>query len=203
VTDPWAAPPDPAERAPEEWPYVVGATEFSQGWRLPPREPVEVRLRRHLTPFLGAALLLPLLGAPVAFLWRAVTPHVGIIQTAAGPQPSSSESNQFFAIDGWFVLTTLAVGIVVGLVAWFFLRGRGPAGAAGLALGSLTASAITAIVGARLVVDQYMRGVCADRQCLVYDGTLKLRAVAAVVAWPVGSLLAFAMMTLTRERDDY
>jgi hypothetical protein len=201
VTDPWAVPQH--ADAPDGVPYVVDAAEFSRGWRPPRHEPVEEVVRRHLTPFLGAALLLPLLGAPVAYLWRAVTPHVGIIQTAAGPQPSSSESNQFFAIDGWFVLTTLAVGFVVGLVAWFFLRGRGPAGAAGLAFGSLAASAVTAIVGARLVLDSYMTGVCADRDGTVYDGTLKLRAVAAVVAWPVASLLAFAMMTLTRERDEY
>lgn len=167
----------------------------------PPGESTEERWRRHLTAFLAPALLLPLLGAPVALLWRALAPRVGIARTASGPVPTSSESNQFFAIDGWFVIVTFAVGLVLGVVAWRFLRGRSPAAPAGVVLGSLVASATTAVVGARLVVDDYLHGYCRELSCSIYDGTLHLRMPAAVLAWPFATMLTFVALTLIRERE--
>ena len=188
----------------DPWTYVVGEDELARGWRPPWAEPPEQpadRVKRNASAFLGAALLLPLLGAPVAFLWRAVTPKVGIARTASGPQPTAGESDQFFAIDGWFVVVTILVGLVLGVVAWRFLRGRGPAGALGLAVGGLAASATTAIVGSRFVLDSYMYGYCSrpDLECHVYDGTLTLRMPAAIVAWPVAMLVTYAALTLLRD----
>lgn len=167
----------------------------------PPRESAQDALRRHLTAFLAPALLLPLLGAPVALLWRAVTPKVAIARTASGPVPTATESNQFFAIDGWFVLVTFLAGLVLGAVAWRFLRGRSAAAPAGIALGAFLASAVTAVVGARLVVDGYLHGYCRDLTCAIYDGTLHLRMPAAVIAWPFAMLLTFVALTLTRDRE--
>ena len=167
----------------------------------PPGESVEEALRRHLTAFLAPALLLPLLGAPVALLWRAVTPRVAIARTASGPVPTASESNQFFAIDGWFVVVTFLVGVALGAVAWRFLRRRSPAAPAGMALGATLASAVTAVVGARLVVDEYLHGYCRDLVCSIYDGTLHLRMPGAVMAWPFGMLLSFVALTLVSERE--
>lgn len=167
----------------------------------PPGESAEERWRRHLTAFLAPALLLPLFGAPAALLWRAVTPRVAIARTASGPVPTSGESNQFFAIDGWFVVVTFVVGVVLGAVAWRFLRGRSPAAPAGVVVGAFAASAVTAIVGARLVVDPYLHGYCRDLACTIYDGTMHLRMPAAVIAWPFGAVLAFVALTLIRDRE--
>lgn len=184
-------------------PYFVSADELARGFRPVIAEPPEQRWRRRGLAFLGPALLLPLLGAPVALLWRAVTPVVGIARTASGPQPTAGESDQFFAIEGWFVVVTVVVGLALGAVAWRLLRGQGPAGAIGVAVGGLCASAVTALVGSRLVVDSYMHGFCGrpDLDCPVYDGTMTLRAPGAIVAWPVAMLVAFAALTLIAERD--
>jgi hypothetical protein len=202
VSDHWL-PPNPDTHEAGDWSYYVQADELARGWRPPVREPLADRVRRHATAFLAPALLLPLLGAPVALLWREVTPRVGIAQTAAGPVPTAGESDQFFAIEGWFVVVTLVVGLVLGGVAWRFLRGRGPFSAAGVALGGALASGVTAIVGSRLVVDSYMYGYCHQPgyDCSIYDGTMTLRAPAGIVAWPVGMLLVFTLLTLARERD--
>lgn len=193
VTDPWA-----------DVPYYAAADEFATGWELPPREPLTERVRRHATPFFAAALLLPLLGAPVALLWRAVTPRVGFVRTASGPQSTAGETDQFFAIEGWFVVVTVAAGLLLGVLAWRLLRGRGPFGALGLALGGLAASGVAAIVGSRLVLDSYIYDYCRQPgfTCDVYDGTLTLRAPVAIVAWPTAMLLTFAVLTLVRDRDE-
>lgn len=203
----------PAPGAPAgEVPYVVSPEEYWRGYKTVPYEPPREAWRRRLTAFVPTVLVLPLFGAPAALLWRALTPRVGIAQTAAGPQPTAGETDQFFAIEGWFVVTTICVGLVLGAVAWRFLRERGPASALGLAVGGLAASAVTAVVGSRLVVDSYMYGFChqPDVSCTVYDGTLTLRATvrvtraidspAALVAWPIAMLLSFAALTFLRER---
>lgn len=207
VTAQWGD-PDPArasavEPALRDWSYYVTAPEFARGFGPPPGEPMADRVRRNATAFLGAALLLPLAGAPVALLWRAVTPKVGIARTASGPQPTAGESNQFFAIDGWFLVVTVAAGLLLGVVAWRFLRGRGLGAPVGIAVGGLAAAAVTAAVGARLVVDSYMYGYCTmpDLECSVYDGTMTLRVPGAIVAWPVAMLVSFAVMTLAKDRD--
>lgn len=185
-----------------DWEYYVSLADRDLPY-VPPPEPFADRVRRNAAAFLGASLLLPLAGAPVALLWRAVTPRVGIARTASGPQPTAGESNQFFAIDGWFVVVTALVGLLLGVLAWRFLRERGFGAPLGLAVGGLAASAVTAAVGARLVVDSYMYAYChrPDLECTVYDGTMTLRATSAIVAWPVAMLAGFAVMTLLKDRD--
>lgn len=174
-----------------------------RSWTPPVRETRREMWRRHLEGFLPPVLVLPLFGAPVAFLWRAVTPHVGILQTAAGPQPTAGESDQFFAIDGWFVVVTLLAGLVLGAVAWAALRRRSGATPAGIAVGGLLAAAVTNVAGSRMVVDRYLYGFCTRPkvECTVYDGTLHLRAMGALVVWPVAMLVAYAALTLFRDRD--
>jgi hypothetical protein len=149
--------------------------------------------------------LVVLLGAPLALLWRALTPVVGIRQTAGGPQPVAPESNQVFAVDGWFVVVSILAGLAVGVVAWLALRERGPAAPFGLALGGLAAALVATRVGERLVVDRYLYDFChrPDVDCLVYTGTLRLNATAAVVVLPVAILTAFVALTYFFDREPH
>lgn len=183
--------------------YFPESGEVARAWTPPVREPWQVLARRHAVAFLPAFLVLPLFGAPVALLWRAITPHVGILRTPNGPVPTGGESDQFFAIDGWFVAVTLLAGLALGVLAWYAVRRRTGATPAGLALGGLLASAVTGAVGSRFVVDRYLYGFCRapNTRCTVYDGTLHLRASGALVVWPIAMLVAYAAMALIRERD--
>ncbi len=182
--------------------YFPEPGEVARPWTPPVREPWQALVQRHAKAFLPPVLVLPLFGAPVALLWRAVTPHVGILRTPNGPVPTSGESDQFFAIDGWFVAVTLLAGLALGVVMWFALK-RAAATPAGVALGALLASGVTAAVGSRMVVDRYLYGFCHQRgaRCTVYDGTLHLRASGALVVWPIAMLVAYAAVTLIRDRD--
>lgn len=183
--------------------YFPDPGEVARPWTPPVREPWQVVARRHAWASVPAFLVLPLFGAPVALLWRAVTPKVGILRTPNGPVPTGGESDQFFAIDGWFVAVTLLAGLALGVLAWYAVRRRTGATPAGLALGGLLAAAVTAAVGGRFVVDRYLYGFCHQKgaRCTVYDGTLHLRASGALVVWPIAMLVAYAAMSLIRDRD--
>lgn len=157
----------------------------------------------HARTFGVTTAVLVLLGAPLALVWRAVAPVAVVLQTENGPQPAAPESNQMFAVDGWFVLVMLIAGSVVGAFAWLALRDRGPGAPLGLAAGGLLAAAVTAEVGKMMVVDRYLYDFChqPDVGCIVYDGTLHLHSTPAVVVLPVALLTGFVLMTFFFDTD--
>ena len=206
VTESWGD-PDPsraARPAGGEWSYFPPPGQVAPLWEPPPPVPLRERIRPHAVTFGVTTLALVFLGAPLAFLWRAFAPAARVARTAGGPQLAAPESNQVFATDGWFVVVSALVGLLVGVVAWRGLRGRGPAAAFALATGGLLAAAIAAEVGEAMVIDAYVHRVCSqpDFQCFVYDGTLRLHALPAVVVLPVALLTAFAVMTFVFDRDE-
>jgi hypothetical protein len=184
-------------------------TEQVHAWAYypPPRVPLAQRLLATARAARDAAVVaayVALLGAPVAFAWRAVVPAVQIAHSATGPQPVAAESSQIFGVDGSFVLVTLVVGLVAGALAWPVLRRRGPAGPVGIAAGGLLAALAAAGVGRKMVVDRYLYDFCQQRgaHCGVYSGTLRLQSYAAVVVWPAAMLVVFAALTLLLTRED-
>ncbi|HEU0132402.1 MAG TPA: hypothetical protein VFQ85_15570 [Mycobacteriales bacterium] len=202
---PAPGPPGPGSAAPPPYDYYGAVS--AQWWTEPGPPPTwGERLRAWRAPVTTGAMtaaVVVLLGAPVAFLWRWLAPTAVILHTASGPQPAAPESNQVFATDGWFALVTLGVGVVVGVGAFLALRRRGPAVPVGLAAGGLLAALVTAAVGRRLVVDRLLYDYCRrpDLHCFVYDGTLRLHALAAVVVWPVAALMTFALLTTFDRKD--
>lgn len=193
--------PDPAPAPPVPGAYWLPPL---PAWTPPPPVPLAERLRPAVATFAAATAGLVLLGAPLAYLWRAFTTPAVILHTASGPEPAAAESNQMFAVDGRFVVVMLLAGVACGVVAWALLRRRGPAAPAGIAAGGLLGSLVTAAVGRRIVVDRYLYSFChkADVRCLVYDGTLHLHALAAVVVWPTAMLMVFAALTAFADRED-
>lgn len=174
-------------------------------WDPDPRGPWWLRVLPYAEVFGITTALVVLLGAPIALLWRAVTPVVGIRQTPGGPQPVAPESNQVFAVDGWFVLVSVVAGLVIGAVAWLLLRDRGPAAPFGLGIGGLLAAFVAARVGELLVVDRYLYDFCRgpDVDCLVYTGTLRLNSSAAVIVLPVAILTAFVALTYFLDKEPH
>ncbi|HVF06774.1 MAG TPA: hypothetical protein VNA20_18200 [Frankiaceae bacterium] len=189
-----------------EWAFFPPPGQYPTPWEPVVPVPFAERAKPHLLTFGMATAALTLLGAPLALLWRAVATPPVVLQTAAGPQPAALESDQVFAVDGWFVVVSLLAGAVVGAVAWLLLRNRGPAAPLGIAAGGIAAAAVAAAVGRRLVVDRYLYDFCdgPEIQCFIYDGTLRLHSLPALVVLPVALLAAFVVLTLAfdRERHD-
>lgn len=215
MTDEWGD-PDPkrvwragvdvagtVEAPPADYSFFPPPDQVVAPWDPPPPQPFLQRLLPHAATGAGTAAVLVLLGAPLALLWRWATPVVGITRTATGPQPVAPESNQVFAVDGWFVVVSLIAGAVVGALAWLALHDRGPGVPFGLAGGGLMAAFVASFVGERMVVDRYLYDFCrrADVDCLVYTGTLRLHATAAVVVLPVAMLGAYVAMTFFLDKD--
>lgn len=200
VTHDWADPDPNRTWTPGIEPYYVPPL---LAWTPPPTVPFRQRVLPPVLTFAVTAAALVLLGAPLAFLWRAVARPAVVLRTASSPVPAAPETNQVFAVDGRFVILMLLAGVVVGVVAWALLRGRGPAAPFGIAAGGLLGGLVTAAVGRRIVVDSYLYAFChkPDVHCFVYDGTLRLHALAAVVVWPAAMLIVFAGLTVFLDRD--
>lgn len=183
-------------------PFFAEPGELPREWLPEPPVPLRDRLLPGLATVAAVVAGLVLLGAPVAFLWAAVAPTAVVLRTDTGPSPAAPESNQMFAVDGWFVVVTVVVGLVLGAVAWTLLRRRGPAVPVGLAAGGLLAAFVASEVGKLIVVDDYLYRFCRspDVTCIVYDGTLHLHATAALAVWPVAMLASFAALLFVEDR---
>ncbi|WP_433208747.1 DUF2567 domain-containing protein [Dactylosporangium sp. CS-047395] len=119
--------------------------------------PARVPIVRELLFALLAAVVVAALGAPFGWLWSKLAPHVELVQTQYGPYPLDPEPEGYWADDGWFILMSIGMGIVVALAAWFLLRRyRGPLMLAGLVLGSAAASVIAAWLGNKIGWDRYL-----------------------------------------------
>lgn len=188
----------PASADPDRWSYFPPPGEYVAPFEAKPVVPLVERAVPHAVTFAVTTVVLVLLGAPLALLWRAFAPAAAIQRTATGPQPVAPESNQMFAVDGRFVLVSAVLGLLLGVVAYLLLRDRGPAAPFGLAIGGLLAGGVAARVGDRMVIDSYLYDFCSrgDVECLVYTGTLRLNSTAALVVLPVALLVAFVAMML-------
>jgi hypothetical protein len=202
VTEEWADPDPRRAWQPDTEAYDLGTL---PPWEPPPRVPLWQRVRPHLVTFAATTVALVLLGAPLAFVWRQVAKPAVVLRTASGPSPAAPETNQVFAVDGRYVVVMLVAGLLLGCVLWALLRRRGPAAPLAMAAGGLLASLVTAGVGRKMVVDSYLYRFChqGDVHCLVYDGTLRLHALAAVVVLPAAMLIAFSALAVFFDREGY
>jgi hypothetical protein len=91
------------------------------------------------------------LGAPFGWLWSRFAPHVELVQTQYGPYPLQPEPEGYWADDGWFILMSLGLGVILAVAAWLLLRRyRGPLLLAALVVGSVAASVLAAWLGNKI-----------------------------------------------------
>ena len=141
---------------------------------------------------LALAGALVVLGVVAGFLWAAISPHgSGVVVTKTEIVPFEQEN--WIAADGRFAIITAAIGLVAGLVAWFWKSRRGPVLAAGLALGSILGSALTALIG-RAVSSGHSTGAINSgirlHVVLHAHGLVALEGVLALAAYLGGVLFA-------------
>jgi hypothetical protein len=119
--------------------------------RDPESVPAPTRDRGRRTEVLLAAIVavvLAALGLPLGLLWRALAPRVEFVMTEQGPTPLQQEPEGFVADDGWYVLITLAAGVLAAILVWLLLRRqRGPLVLVGLVVGSIAGGVLTLWLG--------------------------------------------------------
>ncbi len=160
----------------------------------PPAEPVrEPWLERgDLRAAAMLAGVLVILGLIAGLLWAAISPHgSGVVVSKTEIIPFEQEN--WIAADGRFAIITAVIGLVAGLVAWFWKSRRGPVLAAGLALGAVLGSALTALVG-RAVSSGHSTGAVNSgirlHIVLHAHGLIAIEGVLALAAYLGGVLLA-------------
>jgi hypothetical protein len=156
-----------------------------------------LRWRTDLLTTGFTAAVCVLLGAPLGLLWSAVAPHAHVAVDAAGATIVDGATEVFIAGDGWFIALTLLAGVATGVVAWLVARRSAPYVVVGLAIGGLLASYVASKVGVRLGQDTLQSAVHGGRAG-TYVANVALQAKVAVVAWPIGALLTFATLVVSR-----
>ncbi|MEU0336782.1 AAA family ATPase [Streptomyces sp. NPDC006193] len=139
-------------------------------------------------------------GVLLGLLWWWLAPHVPLVGDEAGGNWvvyfKDSEGEQAVGVDGTFTLLGLAFG-AVSAAAVFLLRRRGGVplvvalGLGGL-LGSLLAWRLGVWLGPESDVLAHARAV---GDGVTFPAPLKLSAKGALLAWPLGGLLAHLGLT--------
>jgi hypothetical protein len=127
-------------------------TDAVTDWPAPAQEPAQSsRAKRSWRPL---ALLVTgqlLAGVLAGLIWRAWAPGtVSYLVAGAEGQPAfvvPQESESQIAGDGRFVLLSIALGMLFGLVAWRLRALRGPVVLAALAVGGLLSSVLARAAG--------------------------------------------------------
>lgn len=133
----------------------------------------------------------------MGLIWSAVAPHSHVAVQAGGAFIADAETEVFIAGDGWFIGLTLLIGVVTGVLAWLVARHSGPFVVVGLAAGGLLAAYVASRVGVRVGQDALEAAVHSGRQGS-YVSNIALQAKSAIVAWPLGAVVAFAVLVASR-----
>lgn len=190
----------------DTWP-APSATDIT-GWQTVVPAPGPSRLKEDLTRFAMIVVGIVLLGAPVGLLWAAVAPHYTVVFANGEPTyPLLESSKAFVGVDGSFAAVTVVVGVICGLLGWFFGRRSGPWTVAALAIGGVLAALIAARVGL-LPGRQETFDALTRKQGAVdlFLGARKgdethLRAPWVTVLWPVSALVAFLVPAFLKPEE--
>ena len=178
---PWGAPPG------GPYPYT-GVDEDEKFYH--------TTVRQELLEGAVTALAVAVTGVLFGLLWLWLAPRVPLVATEDAVYLKNTEGEEAVGADGVFVLLGLGMGAVTGAVV-YWLRRRGGVGLVlGLALGGLLGSLLAWRLGVWLGPTQdvaaHAREVGPGK---VFDAPLKLRAVSAVLVWPMAAVLVHLLHT--------
>ncbi len=145
-------------------------------------------------------LLLGLVGIPAGLVWLAVAPRRDYEVVEGGFQALEPNSEALIGADGWLLLITGVLGIVVAVLVWRIPRDRGVGVLLGMALGMLVLSIVAWQVGEAIGA-----GSSAAEQAqlgAIVTPPLQLRAIPALIFGPFLATLTYLVMVSFVRRDD-
>lgn len=138
-----------------------------------------------------------LLAGPAGLLWTALAPHAQVVVDANSANFADGVSEVFVAGDAWFAGVSLLAGLLLGGLAWAWVRGSGPFVVVALAAGGLLAGYLTARVGTLPGRDALQAAVDARRPATL-AANVALQSTLLVLVWPLGALTAFVALVVGR-----
>lgn len=145
-------------------------------------------------------LLLALAGIPVGLIWLALAPRREFKVLDGGFQALEPESEALIGADGWLMIVTGVLGVLIGVLVWQFVRARGVGILLGLAAGMVVLSAVAWQVGEWLGT-----GASPEEQAqlgAIVSPALHLRAIPALLAGAFLATLTYLVMVSFVRRDD-
>ncbi|MFJ6630320.1 ABC transporter permease [Streptomyces sp. NPDC091376] len=169
-------------------------------WRTPHPAPYPegegLDMKRELRQAAVVLVAVTLAGIVLGLLWLWLAPRVPLISTDTAVFVADTEGEESAGADGTFVLLALGFGVLSATGAFLFNRRGGIAVVAALALGGLFASALAWGTGHWLGPDQdVVAHARAVGEGVVFDAPLRLRAKAALLAWPVAAMIMHLGLT--------
>ena len=162
--------------------------------------PAEERWRQDLIASSLTAAFTVLLGAPIGLLWSGLAPHAHVAIDAAGANVVDGATEVFIGGDGWFLAVTLIAGIVCGTLAWLLARRSAPYVVVALVGGGLLAAYVASKVGVRIGQDE-LKAALASGAKGNYTANVALQMKEAIVVWPLGALVSFVVLVLSRVEE--
>ncbi len=175
----------------------VSGTAFGRPYALV--EPASPPVQEDVKVGLLTLVVTVLVGAPVGLAWAAVAPHVKVVVVGQQVNLVEAYGDGFIAADAYFLAATLLAGVLGGLIAWRLAAAHGPVVVFALTGGGLIAAYVAMTVGEQVGLDALRSAVRAGGQGM-FELNLELKSQAALVGWPLGSLLAYLGASLARGR---
>ncbi len=156
--------------------------------------------RTEIPTALRLVLALGLAGIPVGLVWLVLAPRREFKVVDGGFQALEPESEALIGADGWLMLLTGVLGMLVGVLVWQFVRARGVGTLVGLASGMVMLSVVTWQVG-----EWVGTGATEQEQAqlgAIVTPPLHLRAIPALLAGAFLATLAYLVLVSFARRDD-
>lgn len=151
---------------------------------------------RELLEGAVTAVAVAVTGVVLGLLWLWLAPRVPLVATEDAVYLQNTEGEEAVGADGVFVLLGLGMGVVTGTAVYWARRRGGVGLVVGLAVGGVLGSVLAWRLGVWLGPTQdvaaHAREVGPGK---VFDAPLKLRAVSAVLAWPMAAVLVHLLHT--------
>jgi hypothetical protein len=142
------------------------------------------------------AAAVAVLGVVLGLLWLWLAPHIPLVSDGKAVYLNDSEGEEAAASDGTFILLSLSLGVLTAAVAFWRCRSGGIGVVIGLAVGALAGALIGWRIGGWLGpptdLVAHAKAVGPNK---VFLGPLELRAKGALLAWPIGAVLAHLIIT--------
>lgn len=166
------------------------------------RERPKVVVKADLLPALSVLSLFGLLGVPLGWLWARLAPPQKS-QVLSDGKPSAIDIESWHAFDAMaiFVLLSVAMGVLIGVVVWLLRERRGPVAMVAAVLGSLMAAWLGTLMGGAFLGDRYTPkqppkvGDIVEQAPQIGTGWVLLAA-------PLATALVYGLLAAWNGRDD-
>ncbi|PPK67572.1 DUF2567 domain-containing protein [Actinokineospora auranticolor] len=164
--------------------------------------PARVAVRRDLIPAVSVLSAVSVFGLAVGWLWSALAPGM-LVQVVDEGKLAAIRTESYHRFDDLvlFMLLGLGAGIVTGAAVWLLRERRGPVVFVAAVVGSAVAAWLAYQVGLSWAGSRFPLPD-APKLGDVLDLAPRLESAWGLIAWPLGTAIAYGLAAAWNGRDD-